>query len=113
MHAELLTFLALAVLVEAVRDEAVRIEVAIDYQACSDAACRIPLHQTLSLWVPVAPLVGNTLAGRLAGTLPTTMNARWYLLRMVWRGLRRSPIGGLRYLARLVTQLAMRAPVGR
>jgi peroxiredoxin len=102
----------IASLVEAIRDEEIEIEVVVDYQACSDESCRIPQRETLTLTVPLAPLVGNALAGTLAGAIPTTMNSRRYLLRMVWRGWRRRPIQGLRYLLQLLRDI-WRGPAGR
>ena len=60
----------------------------------------------------LAPHVGNELAGDLAGAIPTTMDSRKYLRRMVWRGWRQSPAQGLRYLLQLARDMR-RGPAGR
>ena len=101
----------IASLVKEVQVAEITIEVRVEYQACSDESCRIPQRETMTLHVPVAPLVGNTLAGSLAGAVATTMNSRWYLLRMVWRGWLRSPLRGLRYLLTLSRDIR-RGPAG-
>ncbi len=102
----------IASLVEAVRDDEIPIEVQVDYQACSDEACHLPQRETLPLRVPLAPQVGNGLAGTLAGAVTTTMSSRRYLARMIWRGWRRSPVRGLRYLLQLSRDIR-RGPAGR
>ncbi|MCB9594246.1 MAG: redoxin domain-containing protein [Sandaracinaceae bacterium] len=90
----------------------VPIEVRVDYQACDDQCCRIPRGETLTVRVPVAPLVGHHVGGKLDGAVATTMRSRWFLIRMVARGLWRSPLAGLRYLVRLGLDI-WRGPAGR
>ena len=102
----------IASLVDTVRDERIAIEVQVAYQACSDESCRIPQRETLTLEVPLAPHVGNQLAGHLAGAVTTTMDSQKYLRRMVWRGWRQSPLRGLRYLGQLWWDI-QRGPAGR
>ncbi|MBW1885804.1 MAG: redoxin domain-containing protein [Deltaproteobacteria bacterium] len=74
------------------------IEVKIDYQACDDQACRIPQSETLTVKVPIAPYLGHDLPGDLSGAVMTTMDTRKYMMRMVRRGLLRSPIKGFKYM---------------
>jgi len=101
----------IASMVESVRDEAITLKVQVEYQACSEESCRIPQRKVLTVRVPLAPQVGNVLAGRLAGTVATTMSSRRYLRRMIWRGWLRSPFRGLRYLLRLSGDIR-RGPAG-
>jgi peroxiredoxin len=102
----------IASLVDEIRDDEVPIEVQIDYQGCDDSSCRIPQRETITLRVPLAPHVGNDLAGELAGTIGTTMSSRWFMLRMIWRAWLQSPIRGLRYLLTLWLDLR-RGPAAR
>jgi peroxiredoxin len=102
----------IASLVEEIQDDDIEIEVKVAYQACSDESCRIPQRETLTLRVPLAPHVGNELAGNMAGTTATTMRSRKYLRRMMLRGLVRNPVRGLRYLLGLWRDLR-RGPAGR
>ena len=99
-------------IVSDIEHDEIAIEVRVDYQACDDRACRIPQSETLTVKVPVAPYVGHQLAGRLPGTVATTMDARRFMLRKVLRGLLRSPIRGLRYLRRSAADVR-RGPAGR
>jgi hypothetical protein len=62
--------------------------------------------------VPVAPYVGHGLAGKLPGTVATTMDTRRFMLRKVRRGLLRSPIKGFLYLKQSM-QHVRRGPAGR
>jgi hypothetical protein len=59
---------------------------------------QIPKRDILGLRVPLAPHVGNSLAGKLAGTVTTTMRSRWFMARMILRGWLQSPFGGVRYV---------------
>jgi peroxiredoxin len=93
------------------RDE-IPIRVRVDYQACDDQTCRIPRSETLEVIVPVAPYVGHGLAGKLLGTVATTMDTRRFMLRKVRRGLLRSPIKGFLYLKQSM-QHVRRGPAGR
>lgn len=101
----------IASLVDEVRDDEISIDVRIDYQACDDRSCRLPLREEITLRVPLAPHVGIDLAGGLAGTVASTMNSRKYLLRMIWRSWRRRPIAGLLHLVSLWLDLR-RGPAG-
>jgi len=101
----------IASLVEEIDSEEIQIHVQVDYQACSDDSCRIPQSERLTLDIPLAPLVGNDLAGTLAGSVATTMNSRRYLRRMIVRGWIRSPVRGLRYLLQLARDI-WRGPSG-
>ncbi|MAE94639.1 MAG: peroxiredoxin [Deltaproteobacteria bacterium] len=87
-------------LMDEVPEDAVEIDVHVDYQAC-----RIPQSETLSLRVPVAPYLGHDLPGQLAGAVMTTMDTRKLIMRKVRRGLLRSPIKGLRYLRETMAQV--------
>jgi peroxiredoxin len=78
--------------------EDIDIVVKVDFQACDDQSCRIPQTETLTVKVPVAPHLGHDLPGDLAGAVMTTMNTRKYMMRMIRRGLLRSPIKGFRYI---------------
>jgi peroxiredoxin len=78
--------------------EDIDIVVKVDFQACDDQSCRIPQTETLTVNVPVAPHLGHDLPGDLAGAVMTTMNTRKYMMRMIRRGLLRSPIKGFRYM---------------
>jgi len=102
----------IASLTDALSGADVPIEIRVDYQGCDDKTCRIPQSETLSLRVPLAPHVGNALAGDLAGTTGTTMRSRWFMLRMIARSWVRSPVRGLRYLLGLWMD-ARRGPAGR
>jgi len=76
----------------------IEIQIEVAYQGCDVHSCRIPQQETITLRVPIAPHVGNELAGRLAGTVATTMPSRRFLVRQIVRGWVRSPVRGLRYL---------------
>jgi len=80
--------------------DSIDIAVKVDYQACDDQACRIPQTETQNVNVPVAPYLGHDLPGDLAGAVMTTMNTRKHMLRMIRRGLLRSPFKGLQYMKR-------------
>jgi len=85
-------------LVEKSKFDEIEIKVRVDYQACDDQSCRIPQSETLTLKVPIAPYLGHDLPGELGGAVMTTMNSREHMMRMVRRGLLRSPIKGLKYV---------------
>jgi peroxiredoxin len=76
----------------------IEIEVKVAYQACDDQTCRIPQSETLTVKVPIAPYLGHDLPGDLAGAVMTTMDTRKHMMRMVRRGLLRSPLKGFKYL---------------
>jgi peroxiredoxin len=89
----------------------VKLAVHVRYQACDDRACRIPQNVVLELTVPVGIYVAHKLAGSLTATM-TGMNTRRYMAAKVLRALRRSPVGGLRYLIASARALR-RGPSGR
>ena len=74
------------------------IDIAIRYQACDDQACRIPQSEQMTVRVPIAPYVGHLLPGRMDGVVVTKMDTRKHMLRMIRRGLLRSPIQGFKYM---------------
>jgi len=99
-------------LVEELPTEEVSITVRVHYQACDDRTCRIPETETLTVTVPVAPYVGHDLGDAIPGAVSSTMNSRKFMLRMIRKGLLRSPIKGLQYLRRSMQQLRD-GPIGR
>ena len=102
----------IASIVDEIQRETIPLEVEVEYQACDEQRCRIPRRETISLSVPVAPHVGNSLAGELAGTVTTTMDSRRFMLRMLLRGWRQSPLRGAWYLLKLLFEIR-RGPTGR
>jgi peroxiredoxin len=99
-------------LLDAPQHDAVPIDVTIRYQACDDQTCRIPQREKLTVRVPTAPYVGHELAGRMDGAVASSMNSREHMMRMVRRGLLRSPIEGLRFMKETV-EAARRGPAGK
>ena len=91
----------------------IQIDVAIRYQACDDRACRTPQTEALSLRVPVAPFVGHLLPGRMDGADITTMDSRKHMMRLVRRGLLRSPIMRFKYIRDNMAALGAVLPEGR
>ncbi|MBW2281392.1 MAG: redoxin domain-containing protein [Deltaproteobacteria bacterium] len=102
----------IAGLTHAPEHDEIPIEVRIDYQACDDQACRIPRSESLSIRVPVALHLGHEMAGSMPGADTTPMDTRKYMMRMVRRGLLRSPIKGAQYLKSSMESLR-RGPLGR
>lgn len=90
----------------------VEIGIRIHYQACDDQACRIPQHASLKLTVPVGRLVGPKMGALMGGAEISSMDTGKYMLRMVRRGLLRSPIKGFRTL-RKTMQNVRKGPGGR
>lgn len=99
-------------LVREMDSDEVSIDVRIDYQACDDQACRIPQSESLTVTVPIAPYVGHELPGKLPGAIKSTMDSRKFMMRMVRRGLLRSPIKGLRFLKATMKDVK-RGPLGK
>ena len=99
-------------IVDAPTQDAIELGLEVRYQACDAETCHIPQRENLTLTIPIARHVGNTLAGELAGTVTTTMDSRRYLLRMVWRGLHQSPLRGGAYLLGLLRDIR-RGPTAR
>ena len=102
----------IAGLVDKSEFDEINIEVKVDYQACDDRACRIPKSETLTVRVPVAAYLGHDLPGELSGAITTPMDTRKFMMRMVRRGLLRSPIKGFKYMKESMQHLR-RGPARR
>ncbi len=102
----------IASLVEKATTDEVAIEIDVHYQACDDKACRIPRSDRLTVRVPIAPYVGHLLPGRMDGAVVSKMDTRGHMMKMIRRGLLRSPIKGLKYLKQTALA-ARRGPSGK
>jgi peroxiredoxin len=102
----------IASLVEKSEFDEIEIEVKVDFQACDDQVCRIPQSETLTVKVPIAPYLGHDLPGDLRVAVMTTMDTRKYMMRMIRRGLLRSPIKGFKYMKESMAHVR-RGPASR
>jgi hypothetical protein len=83
--------------------ESATLEVKVRYQACDDDQCLLPRTETLALELPLdvidVPNVGmHTGHGQREGSYDGTPHLR----RLLWRSIRRRPLGFLRFVARSV-----------
>ncbi|MCX2982047.1 redoxin domain-containing protein [Halieaceae bacterium IMCC14734] len=84
----------------------------IHYQACDDQVCHIPQSRDLTLRVPFASYTAPNLFKRVAGLDISAMDSQQLMKRKIRRGLLRSPIGGLRFLRKMASDMK-KGPMGK
>jgi peroxiredoxin len=90
----------------------ISIDVAVRYQACDDKACRIPQRESMTVEVPIGLHTAHRMAGHLDGAVTTTMDSQKHMMKMVRRGLLRSPFKGSQFLKQTMAAIK-RGPTRR